>query len=244
MAKRSRATRPGAFKGRRTHKKAKVTVATVKKLIQGAAEKKEILTDIGSTLNATQTNVIAVNLIGQGDTVLLRTGVAVQHSYIEVDLGMYNTAGTSTAVNFIGDWGFWAIVLDRQPNKALAAYGNIFDNTIAGSLGNNFRLTTDYQDRFRVIAREEYAIGCSYMTDAAAVAGGSGAVPYHIKRYIDLSQLGKTNPLDQRTTFVGAGATIAAINSGALLFVVASALSTANNNTTVVGQVKWRFTDI
>lgn len=214
----------------------------IKAVVQGQAEKKEAFFTLASTLAATQTAVVLINGIAQGNTEITRIGDEVKHAYVEINLFISNLVTANTAGPFTGDCGFWAVVLDRQPNGALAAFGDMFDTSIAGSAGLDFRITTKNQNRFKIISRNEWCVGCSQVDNAAQGLFVTGAQPYHIKEFIDLSKL---QGEDKSVHFnVGTTNAITAIDTGALLFVVAATTSDADNITTVIGQSKYRFTDI
>lgn len=221
-------------------------VSLIKKVIQGEAEKKEVLTNISATATGTQSFVTLVNGVAQGTTAVTRIGDEVTHCYIEVSLGISNFVDATAVVAALmqGDYGFWALVLDRQPNGATPAYTDIFDNSLGAGTGLDFRITTTYQDRFKILSRNEWTVGCAGVDNGTTISFITGAQPYHIKEFIDLSKLGISNPLDQKANFSGTGATIASIDSGAIFFVWASTNTNADNNTTLKGQCKYRFSDI
>lgn len=215
----------------------------VKAVIRGDAEKKEVLTSVSVTLNATQTSVQLINGCAQGTTGITRVGLEITHGYIEVSLGIINSVlATNLTGPYNGDWGFWALVLDRQPNGALPSFGAIFDDSVGGQPGNDFRITTTNQDRFKILKREEWSVGCGSATPTSSTTlSVTGAPPYHCKEYLDLSKL--KGP-DAKVNFSGSGSSIASIDSGSVYFVIAGCTSDADNTTPVVGQVKYRFSDV
>lgn len=202
----------------------------VRRAIGSAAESKEVLNAFANTFNATQTYVKCLNLVAEGNDYNTRIGRSINHKYIECDVALYcQTSGSGN----VGDFGFWAIVIDRQPQGSLASFSDIFD----GSNGIAHRVTNQNQDRFKILAREEYAVG----GNASSATATAGAVPYHLRRYIDLSRLKGT---DAKTKFQGTGGTISDIDGVAILFVAASYLTTAAVNTLLFANVKYRFTDL
>lgn len=216
----------------------------VQRAIRSEAERKEILASVGVTLTATQSLVQLINGIGAGTSYNQRVGLEVTHCYVEIDLGIFNQTVVNTSSNS-GDFGFWAVVLDRQPNGATPAFGDIFDDSLAiGHQGTDFRITTTNQDRFKVVSRNEWAVGFSGNITAGNYTQQTGASPYHVKEFIDLSKLWMTDSKDQKANYSGTASNVTAIDSGALWFVVASSQSTANVNTIVVGQFKYRFVDV
>lgn len=213
----------------------RLNLAMVRKAIGRVAEAKENLDDFNTTFNAAQTAVVLLNGVAEGTDYNQRIGRSMTHKYVEVSIGMHSI-GATTNTAYPGDYGFWAIVLDRQPNGALAVFGDIFD----GANGLAHRVTSKNQDRFLIIAREEWAVGGNF-TPVAATIGASGAVPYHMRRFVDLSKLKNK---DRSTKFQNTSNGIADIDEGALLFVAASTLSTAASNVLLNCNTKYRFTDV
>lgn len=212
--------------------------AKVKKVLHQSAEHKEAVTNLNTDLNSTQTSVQVLNAIAEGTSPISRVGRAVTHSYCEVDIAI-TFQNISSNIDPRGDFGFWAIVLDRQPNGALAAFGDIFDTTNSVP-GLAFRNTLNFQDRFKILCREEWVVGQMGIASAAALFS-TGAQAYHMKKYIDMSNLEGN---DATTNYLGSTANINTIDQGALLFVAASTVSTATNAAHIYGQAKWRFTDV
>lgn len=216
--------------------------AKVKKIIRDDADHKEVTTNVFTALNSTQAVTQLVNGVAEGVTNLTRIGKVITGMYIEVDLGIYNyESGTATAANSAGDFGFWAIVYDRQTNSGLATFANIFDQSNSGIAGVTFRKTTTFQDRFHIVAREEWQVGQA-SGGATTPTVVTGAQPYHIKRFIDLSKIMKGQ--DQKTDFNGTDATVSSIDKGNFIFCCAGTLCSATSITQVVGQVKYRYTDL
>jgi len=212
-------------------------VNLVKKVIQQQAEKKEVaVANMSGTLNATQSYLNLLSGVAQGTTHLTRVGDEIRHCYLEINLFIYNT-GTDATVGY-GDCGFWAIVLDRGIQGTAPIFTNIFDDSIGGQQGLDFRSTTNgLEDRFKIIRREEWCIG------ETQTGGSIGVNPgYHIKEFIDLSNLGDDDGVQKFNS--GSTASSTAIGANAIYFVIASARSSAQNVTTVVGQAKYRFTDV
>lgn len=207
----------------------------VRRAIGSACEAKEVLNQFNFTFNATTNITQALNLIAEGNDYNARIGRSITHKYLEISLGIINQP-TTTNVTGTGDYGRWAIVLDRQPNGALATFNVIFDS--ATGLGN--RITSINQDRFKIIASEEFSVATVFSPGAAGV-GASGAAPYHIRRYVDLSKL---KGQDARTKFQGSTANITDVDEGVLLFCMGTTLSTATLNTLLNANIKYRFTDM
>lgn len=235
------ATKGGSYKRGKYNKSSNKLANFVKAVIRNDAEKKEALTGLTNTLTATQSAVTLVSGIAQGTTGITRVGLEVTHAYLEVTLTIYNQVTSVGAIPIGGDAGFWALVLDRQPNGAAPTFAQIFDDSVGGQSGNDFRITTTNQDRFKILKREEWSIGCAGALSAGAGATYSGAAPYHCKEFIDMS---KAKGFDSKANFSGSGSSIASIDSGAIFFCIAGSLCDADNNTVYVGQVKYRFTDL
>lgn len=226
-----------AFRAKRVSKKVS-SYKMVAKVLANRAEAKEVVTNISATLTnetaATQV-VKAINLVAEGNDYNTRVGRKITHKYCEINIVVYNVGGAG--VLSVGDAGFWSVVLDLQPNGALPLFADIYESTILNNAGTAFKNTRLYQDRFRVLAHEDWTVECCQTTTVSL-----GASPYRIKRYIDMSKLtGK----DATGNFNGTGATIGDFNSGALLFIFASSLSgTGVSTTNLVAQSKYRFTDV
>lgn len=221
------------------YSKNKGLASFIKQVVKGTAEKKEILTSLASTLNTTQNNVILLNGVAEGTDYNQRVGREVTHNYIEVNIVISSNAASGSGLP--GDCGFWAIILDRQPAGSLPAFNTMFDDSLSIGQGLDFRITSTNQDRFKIISRNEWSCG-NTGSFTASVQGGSGAQPYHVKEFIDLS---KIKGRDSTTNFNATSAAIGSIDSGCLYFVVASTFgSTGNLVSTVVGAAKYRFTDV
>lgn len=229
----------------------KTTAGLVKKAIARMAEAKEITTTISENLYsasgsiATNTSVTLIDGVAEGTDEFQRIGKKVTHKQLEVSINIVQSGNQNTSTAnppAVWDAGFWAIVLDRQPNLALPGFGTIFDVS-SGSLtyadaGLAMRLTTGYQDRFVIVAREEWST-------TSPLGGGD---PYHMKKFIDLAKILKGR--DKTVNFSGTDATIGSINYGALYFVVAqsnpnvSGGTSAGDGTFVNANMKWNYTDM
>lgn len=213
----------------------------IKAVVRSSAEHKEVLTSVGVTYNGTQSNVVVLNPVAEGSDYNQRVGREITHSYLEVNLGIFCLPPTG-GNNALGDFGFWAIVLDRQPTGSLPAFNVIFDDSLGIGQGSDFRITTTNQDRFKIISRNEWSIGSNGQFNGPNPSSGmSGASPYHVKEFIDLSKLGGR---DQTVNYNGTAGGIATIDSGAIYFVSAATLSSANATAQLIGQAKYRYTDV
>lgn len=208
--------------------KAKPLIAQIRDAL---AESKEVLTALSvvgqATVTAAGAYVVLINSSTQGAEYNQHVGRQATHKYVEVDVTIANDGGATPK----GDAGFWSIILDRQPNGALAAYSDMYDGSVVAVAGNMFRNTQTNQERFKVIAHEEFAVGPAV----------TGSIPYRCHRYIDLSKLSGG---DEKLSLNATGGGIATIDHGALLFTWGTTLSTATNTSTLTGQSKYRFTDM
>ena len=184
-----------------------------------------VLTIYGGT-TATSQSIVLMNSVGQGADTNTRIGRKIRHMSCQIKVCI-----SSLTASTLSDSGFWSLILDRQPNGALAAFTDIFDTT-AGLSGLAPRTILTSQERFRVLATEQWRIGAS----------GQGAEPYIYNRYIDMSKL---KGQDAIATFSSGAAGIAAFNSGALLLVYGqNALNVIGTATQVNSSVVYKFTDV
>lgn len=119
------------------------------------------------------------------------------------------------------------IVLDRQPNGALATIANIFASATSTSFMN-----LNYRDRFVILAEWSGVIG-KVSTAAQSAIAGSPTVQ-HVKLYKDLNDL--------RITYAGTTASIADASTNALLLVTIGNIA-AGAAANLVAGVRMRFVD-
>lgn len=188
----------------------------------------------GTAYNTTSATVNVLNAVAEGSDVSTRIGRKINHKSLSIDMYVSTGSITSTAATVTGatqaDWGFWAIVLDRQPNGNLPNFTDIFDSSGGNPAGQLFNTTIQNQDRFLIIRRE--TVDVVFLSKV-----------HHTKKYIDLSKL---KGLDQRATFGGTGSGIGNMNHGSLYLVCAQ--SNPNNTgsaftTSFIWNTKYRFTD-
>lgn len=190
-------------------------------------ESKEVITAAATVLyggtTANGVTVALLNGIAEGLDYNNRIGRKIRAKYVDCSISV------ETGNN--GDYGFWAIVLDRQPTGSVPAFTDIFD-TAGTDVGLAPKNTNIYQDRFLLLAREEFAIGIN-----------TQCPPYHVKRYVSMSKL---QGRDATCNFSSSAATIAAINNGAVYIVAAAGdnSSAALTGTTFKFTTKYRFTDV
>ena len=175
---------------------------------------------------ATSQSIALMNSVGQGADTNTRIGRKIRHMSCQVRICI---TGYTTAT--LADSGFWALILDRQPNGALAAFTDMYDTTL-GLSGIAPRTILTSQERFKVLATEQW-------TASAASQGGSA---YICNKYIDMSKL---KGQDGIATFSSGSTGIAAFNSGALLLVYAqNALNGIATPTSYNSSVVYKFTDV
>ena len=177
----------------------------------------------GGTTVGTASTVSLINAIITGTDTNNRIGRKLTHRSCNMKVLISQSANCTN-----GDTGFWAVVLDRQPNGALAAFSDIFDTTPGSTLGLAEKNVKLYQDRFKILAMETWIVG--------PVGQGD---PYRKDRWIDLSKL--KGP-DATANYNGTGGTIADLNNGALLFVSAQNAS-SSPQVTVAYNANYRYTD-
>ena len=206
----------------------------VKKTLTQVAEKKEAdnsvsgfqMYNAGGLPNTTGSLMFLCNSVAEGTDWNQRVGLSIRHSYIQLSVSIVQTAGQ--------DWGYYAIVLDRQPQGSLPVGSDIFDNanTPYNNLGYACRNTHLYPDRFQVIMHQDFKIG----------ANAGGSEPWFMKHYVDLSKL---KGRDAESRFSSTGSTIANINEGALYcFVSSGCNNNAGGASTVNVFTRYRFTDV
>lgn len=215
-------------------------MAKVRQIIGSAAEKKEVLTVLSNTFNATQSFVTLCTSVPTGTDYNTRVGRSANHMYIEVNLVVTMEADVTSTDATYGDAGFWAIVFDRQPNGSTPAFSDIYDVSNGNPPGTAFRSTFNYQDRFKVLANENWQAG-SVVKGVAVTGGGTGTAPYRCSRFVDLSRL---KGQDGKIKFSGSGSGISNIDEGAIFFVFASTFSTSTQTGKYTGMAKWRFVDL
>lgn len=190
----------------------------INKQITQRLEKKEVqLWNLGTVYGGNTTNNYVNMLNGniiQGIDANNRIGRDITHDHLTVD---YSIAFTPTTTAVIQDWGFIAIVFDRQPNgtSTPASFDQIFDISTGCPAGQAPRITLDYQKRFTVLANRPWA--CAY---------AAGSAPVHERIYLDLTKVLKGR--DKTCTYRTGGTTP---DNGAILLVVAG----SNSSTTASG---------
>lgn len=190
----------------------------VNKQIVAQQEKKEYqMWNLGTVYGGNTTNNYVNNLTGniiEGVDANQRIGRQIAHHHLTVD---YSVAFTPTTTAVMQDWGFIAVVLDRQPQGTATppTFDQIFDISTGCPAGMAPRITLDFKDRFTILANRPWA-----------VAFASGSAPVHDRIYVDLAKVLKGR--DRTATFRTGGTTP---DHGSILLVVAG----SNTSTTASG---------
>jgi len=108
--------------------------------------------------------------------------------------------------------GFWALIYDRDPTGSVPAFNSIFQvgATNGSALGSNAMLNPDTSSRYSVVARRDF--------DITQLGGENSIIP--LEEWIDLKK--------KECVFKSAGGGIGDIQKGALYFVTASSIPTAD----------------
>jgi len=216
-----------------TEYKTQANLRRIKRAVTNVLELKEVYPNAGAAALSTSGLVTYMSAIGQGSDINQRIGRAINYHSVVIDVAINpNALNVSSAAN-----GFWAIVFDRQPNGALATFGDIFD--LANGLGDpafTHRNTIKYADRFIVLTRKDFCVGIQYATDNG----------YQCREYIHLAS--RLRGEDVKSKYQGTSAAITDAATGALLFV--SCLSNqatfnggGSNPPLITWNSKLRYTD-
>jgi hypothetical protein len=227
--------RPGAKKSfkKSTEYKVQTNFRRIKRSIANVLELKEVYPNAGAAALSTSGTVTYMSGIPQGTEINQRVGRTINYHSVVIDVAVNpNALSTAPPGN-----GFWAIVLDRQPNGALATFGDIFD--LANGLGDPafcHRNTIRYADRFVVLIRADFASG-----QQTATLNG-----YQCKEYIHLAS--RLRGEDVKSKYQGTSALISDAATGALLFVSCLSNQSAFNGGGInPPQITWnsklRYTD-
>jgi len=207
-------------------------VARVARPIGIIAEKKEKSTlwapNIYNLTTSTQTFVQTVNLVANGNGIGERVGRKTRHYGITV-----NAYFAPKSSMLSSDFGFMCYILDRQPNGAIAPFTDMFDTSaMANNDGICPRLTSSYQERFKVLKRWDWK--------CAPYNNGSVC---HIHDYIDLSRM--RGP-DATVNYGGTTSSSGDCNSGVIYLVIAQGniQQTVSNAMDCRVHTKYRYTDV
>jgi len=198
--------RPGAKKSykKSTEYKTQANLRRIKRAFTNVLELKEVYPNAGAFALSTSGGVTYMSGIPQGTEINQRVGRTINYHSLVIDVAVNpNSLSSAPPGN-----GFWAVVLDRQPNGALATFGDIFD--LANGLGDPafaHRNTIRYADRFVVLIRSDFASG-----QQTATFNG-----YQCREYIHLAS--RLRGEDVKSKYQGTSNAITDAATGALLFV-------------------------
>lgn len=200
--------------------------------VSSVAEKKEnafgIFPNLYYLVTSTQTSVTPLCTIGSGSANNQRVGRKIRHASVTLRTMIAPKTGMTNP-----DCGFMALVLDRQTNGATPGFAEIYDDLYTpGNSGLNPRLTRANQERFKILWTKPWT--------CPSFANGDAS---YISAYVDLSKL---KGFDSTCNYNGSTSSVADINSGNILWVVAQSndaqgVSGAMNFRT---DIKYRFTDV
>lgn len=226
----------GPKKKRKQYKQTKLTNQTLlTRLINNRAEKKQLDTVVVDTStfvsNASNTYVACLNQTAEGDDSVNRTGRSINHSYLEIDFSMYASATMLSALagqqsSFLGRI---AIILDKQPNQALASYASIYE-VVSSLNGSALRNVQTYPDRFQVLNTEIIQFSTSQ---------GS------FKKKIFINLANRLKGKDQEAKYAATAAAVP--GTGAILIAVANDATNVTaglGNYTMQYFARYRFTDL
>lgn len=181
-----------------------------------------------SSSYGTNSDVVVLNAMAEGTEQNTRVGRKITHAFLELEVSLYNNVGA--------DFGFFSVVLDRQSNGTAAAYSDIYDIANYGATyvdaGSAFKNTLVYQDRFVVLKRQDFSIGCT--------GSSAGSIPLKMKINIPLSKLKASDAVAMYNS-----ASAVTPNTGALYFTIATSGTGASlaNPTYYNLNARYRFTD-
>lgn len=201
----------------------------VKKVVDADSEKKEVDTYLSQTDLITN-GVLLLNGVAEGDTELTRDGKLVKSKKIQ-----YRVACAARPTTTVVNHGFWAIILDRQPNGADPTVTGVYDTTTVTDVTlaprNNANL-----ERYKVLKRENFDLGIYSGSDAVMSWDGQ----------LDLSFMLRDEK-DQVTRYSGTGATIASLRTNSIYFIYAvsgqSRFGEATNYANITAGFKYQFVD-
>lgn len=162
---------------------------------------------------------VSLNSIAEGDDYNNRTGRRISGVGVYMDI-IVDGPSTTTA----NDFGFMAVVLDKQPNASLPTFATIFDISTANP-GQAFKNSFSRGDRFEVLWLQPVATAFQ----AGASVGNTLSTPSHIRHYIPL----KGNAA--KTLYNSANAEVP--NTGALILCAGS----FNNSATSTDNWRWSY---
>lgn len=149
-----------------------------------------------------------LNDVAGGDNVYQRDGNRIRMMSMEVRVGIASRDLTIDTTS-----GYWAIVLDRQPNGGTFTVGELYDVT-AGTDRIFAMRNNVYQERFKVLHREDWTIGTKSTNSGAIDDSIPSQMTWH--KYIDLTKLDEK---DQLCRYASSGSGISNIHTNSLYFI-------------------------
>lgn len=168
-----------------------------------------------ATNSATAGVTVALSTIAEGNSSNQRIGKHITYTYIHARiLASITSAGTVSDAVFVA--GF---ALDRQPNGALAAFGDMFA-TATVDAGVALRDAQTRGDRFKVLKQEHVML---------SQGGPSGG---YIDLFIPLDKMLRGN--DRKAEYLGTAATVGSWSTNQIIFYYGHATESANVPTVTV----------
>jgi len=191
-SKGSKEKRAGLVTGKRT-------VQAIKEIARSAGETKR------NGVYQSQTQMITngqnlLNGIAQGDTEITRDGKKINMNGLQINVAVAPASATA-----VPTYGWWAVILDRQPNGSALTPAGVYDTTGSVDLMLAVR-NVDNLKRYKVLKREDFVVGTI----------DDGCYP-KFEEYIDLKKA--LLDVDRNVRYSGTGSTIASISTNSLYFV-------------------------
>lgn len=201
----------------------------IRKVMYGASEKKETQTYLSQT-DLVSNGVLLLNGVAEGDSEITRDGKMITSQKLVCNV-MVTARPTTTIVNK----GFWAIILDRQPNGADPTVTGVYDTTTVTDVvvapRNNANL-----DRYKVLKREDFAL--------SIYTGGNPIQSW--ETFIDLQKV-LQDEKDKIVRYSGTGATIASLRTNSIYLIYGvsgqSGFADGTNYARISAGFKYSFTD-
>lgn len=200
----------------------------VSQQIERSAEHKQLdnyVTPAAPVNLNTSGTVDLINGCAEGTANVQRIGRDIKMIYLEIDFTVFLSIASIPQF----DSGFISVVLDRQPDFAVAGFSSIYDTSVTAA-GSALRNITLYPDRFKVLRRIEFNLDAN------------GSTTFHQKLFVPLKYL---KGMDSHVKFGGTTAAISSIGSNALYLTYGSnILQTTGNETKFFYTTRVRFIDI
>lgn len=175
-------------------------IKAIKEIARDAGEIKRVNVYQAQTQLITNSQNL-LNGISQGDGSDNRDGKKICMKGLVINVACAPAASTA-----VPTYGFWAVVLDRQPNGSALTLSTVYDTTAITDAMLATR-NVDYLKRYKVLMRKDFVIGTI----------DDGCYPKW-EEYIDLSKLPET---DKIVRYLGTGATVASIATNSLYLIYA-----------------------